>query len=201
MKFNKGDKVVYKGVSGDLHGIVEGVKTGWARPVVVNMDDSEMAFTEDGREWDDEPIRLFHESDQTNEIAVSKNSWHYKFLCGLRDTPPKSDFCGYFWQLIFWIALSTLIGLGGLVLLVALLFPFWQWFVDIDGDVVEVLVIVNFLFYGGILACILANWTVDGNYYFSTRTSNTPRKPSLMTSYWRAKKDKYCPIVQFVDKE
>ncbi len=54
-----------------------------------------------------------------NAVNVSKKSWHYSMVTRYLDTPPQSNFCPYFRQVIYAIAfclfLATLLGLLGLL--------------------------------------------------------------------------------------
>ena len=81
-------------------------------------------------------------------MEISKRSWHYRYLEWL-DFPYSYNLCGYFWCVVWMVALAPL--------LVPLYLAVTRW---TDREVSE---------------------------------------PGLFRSWWQAKKQRICPLIDFVD--
>ena len=126
-------------------------------------------------------------------MEIRKNSWHYwfyKFADGGRYTS-STNLCRYFWRVVLGLLLATLccavvVGLvGGAGLLFYLHTAASFMVLGAIG------VVVGLCF----LASHISNKLEDRRW----AAGYVKPKPGLLRSYLKAKKDKVCPIVTFVN--
>ena len=149
-------------------------------------------------------------------MKVNKNSWHYKTITeetlgvgGCSQYFVSHSLCTYFWQVIASILLKGTLLLvilpAGLSLFVTLpLISLVGWLVTgslVEGDLgliilfAEVLAVLIWLIVIGV--DILRNKFNDYRYV----KESVDKGPSLVGQYIKAKKDKICPIIEFVEEE
>lgn len=129
-------------------------------------------------------------------MLVSKRSWHYQlvllFSNDSEDSIP-SSLCCYFWSVLASIvyALFALV----FILLIAVLVstPITQLFFNIPlplvilGGIICELVLIAFL-----VELVKYRRTKEGYY-------NNVKEDGLIVSYLKAKKNKFCPKINFID--
>lgn len=110
-------------------------------------------------------------------MRISKRSWHYN----LHDpeNPPK-NLCTYFWSCV--IKLAVLINLAGLLLFL------------IGWLVYKGLVQTNIGWI--LLPAVGLVWL--GERRWRKRKKRTPKPPGVARSYIRAKKERICPLIEYI---
>lgn len=148
-------------------------------------------------------------------MKISKDSWHYRmltnrfmFLDGWYSYNISNSLCIYFWQVVFRF-------LGGAAAALTISAPIVLG-LDVATGVIQtidnvVLQVLLHLWAGlgiftGLLAVvysilIVLAFVAAGAEWASQRIpSKEKKKPSLLASYIKAKKDKVCPMLEFVDE-
>ena len=107
-------------------------------------------------------------------MKVRTSSWHYKIV-DLFDfgSDPKS-LCSYFWRVVGNSLLALILG----VLLIVFL-PFW-------GPIIGTWFVLTKIFGEGRVS-----------RFFHKERSLIPKSPGLFYSYYRAVKDKVCPLIEY----
>ena len=154
-------------------------------------------------------------------MFINRNAWHYKAIRKL-DRYPEQNLCPYVRQVIYacatWVFFAILAIIIGTVLLITLSYPVTQlFFTSIP------MVISSVLLYIFIGVVVLKWYRDEGPYYLHRPRANKswfwrtdwlhidlfgwlperePRPckpPGLVRSYLRAKHDKICPHLDFVN--
>ena len=132
-------------------------------------------------------------------LKVGRNSWHYRIWSMGRSysTRPK-NLCRYFWHIVFKVVLAlvavglALVGIGALVFLM-------------------VTKPIDFLYgLGTLLLCIGIVFALifgihKGADYADERHKRilkgeiTPKEPGMIRTFLKARKKKYCPLIEVVD--
>lgn len=146
-------------------------------------------------------------------MKISKNSWHYWLVREIGEFyDPSNSLCVYFWQVVWSIFKTMVIACFVLLLALLLSFPLWQFFVTLPLGAENSLALFNAIVYSAILIGFLCSWLVDlieycqekrqEKLYKKLRQSEPvkPKQPSLLTAYIQAKKEKFCPTIQFTDE-
>lgn len=149
-------------------------------------------------------------------MKVNKNSWHYRLLTGeifgiegINSWNVSSSLCLYFWQVVFallWkgVALFFLIPFVINALLIMPMTFILGWIttgVMLQGDtgltklVIELIVIIG---------CVIT-WAGLSLYTFLKDKTDlagvVEKEPNLFVEYIKAKKNKLCPIIEFVEED
>lgn len=147
---------------------------------------------------------------------IKKSSLNYKMISLFFE--PSYNLCVYFWQGVLSILLMIIMGFISLFMFVVLVVspilavalfvysPFAEYMDSLPNDhLLASLVAVGFiLILAGIIfglfngarrltKCIKHRW---GN-----GVASAPRQPSLVSEYFRAKKEKICPTITFLEDE
>jgi hypothetical protein len=127
-------------------------------------------------------------------MKVRKSAWHHWFYgfgfehCQWQ--PETTNLCSYFWRTV-WGVLKTLIiiAVAGAILTVAgMCFYSAPWFSI--GCVAAV----------GVVIAVASNWsTIKYRLNPGRYDSESAPEPGLLRSYIKAKKDKVCPLIEFVE--
>lgn len=145
-------------------------------------------------------------------MEVSKNAWHYKILSqqqknNLRHNP---TLCDYFWKVVIAALGWVVVACVGVVFIGIALFIIYQvgyiyffivfdyfGYTAFDGNTIHTSLITNiaivFLWFLSILFRLGKKACEKGRYIKHTR------QPTLIELYIKAKKQRYCPIIQFKD--
>ena len=149
-------------------------------------------------------------------MKVNKNSWHYRLLTGdifgiqgVNSWNVSSSLCLYFWQVVFkllWKGVA-LFFLTPFVINSLLILPLVSTLglittgVIVQGDtgltvlVMELIVIIVFVI-------VLAGLSLYTFLKDKTDLADVVEKdPNLFVEYIKAKKNKLCPIIEFVEGE
>lgn len=130
------------------------------------------------------------------KITVNTNSWHYKLVdTMLTNSSPKENLCGYFWQIVgsILIVLASIFSflfilhLPGLVLMSVGAVAVSYWLILVIG------IVFWAVFIGGMVLYNLYKNHRDITY--------NDGKENIVVSWFKAKKSKICPIIEFKDKE
>ena len=123
-----------------------------------------------------------------DSVDVSASSWHYRWLQSWRVSywRPPSDFCSYFWLVVFQAA--VLAGLGAVAgflfaaLVACILVVPWEALLVIG-------VIVGFI-----------SAAIGGGFFaaYMLEAGNEKVANSLVGRFVKAKKNKYCPMVNYM---
>src|SRR6478752_7548473 len=117
-------------------------------------------------------------------MEIKKSSWHYRFLNYFSEYGPPTNLCGYFWKLVLGVILAMIVSVIIIFVLgsmfIGMFFPKTVFFDS--GLVFWAAVIIMFSFH------LLDEWKL-----------RRERKTTLIGSYWRAFKGKYCPKITFKD--
>ncbi|TSC82613.1 MAG: hypothetical protein G01um101419_531 [Parcubacteria group bacterium Gr01-1014_19] len=129
------------------------------------------------------------------KIQIRKNSWHYRFYskwerCGNYVLEPK-DLCSYVRTLLFDATLSIVM-VGAILALTALLIA-----TIVIGFIKNPAVATSISV--GLVACIGLGF---GAFKFGKPVHKKLfSEESLVGAYIKAKKEKYCPLIEVVDDE
>lgn len=137
-------------------------------------------------------------------LRISVKSWHYSYMNLMQMSPWRSkSLCGYFWRLMFTLALPVAAA-AIVVLLCAVLYFLATSIGDwgpIAAQVVGILAVMIGIFAGTIFTCEKCKqWRI-------ARLNRIPVAPPSLTTWelfraWlKAKKDKVCPPIVFTDQE
>ena len=149
-------------------------------------------------------------------MKVHKNSWHYRLLTGdifgiqgVNSWNVSSSLCLYFWQVVFMLLWKgvALFFLTPFVINSLLILPLVSTLglittgVIVQGDtgltvlVMELIVIIVFVI-------VLAGLSLYTFLKDKTDLADVVEKdPNLFVEYIKAKKNKLCPIIEFVEGE
>ncbi len=141
------------------------------------------------------------------EIKIS--SWHYRLIKRTTMRRPADNLCEYFWELVFCILMiSTIVGLGlvvGFGFIAAMLAPILYLFgIHMDSGLIGAGVGMWSL---GFIFLVIWGW---GKFTEITRDNKEAvsrhlhayqwEKPNMFFEYVKAKKQKVCPRIMFIDE-
>ena len=109
-------------------------------------------------------------------MQIATSSWHYRFLRFTDSTIPH-NLCCYFWMVVIKLVVAAAIIVCGVLLV-----PIW-----LPG-----LIIIC------VVACVGERLQLTYRRWVYSRPKE--RRPSLVMAWLRAKKDKVCPVLEFVDE-
>jgi hypothetical protein len=143
-------------------------------------------------------------------MEINRNSWHYRLL-KFSDTVPSTSLCLYFWQVALVVPIKGLVVavFGSLlgVCLVTFLLLFAAplatllFFLISDLPPSSDWVLLNLL--GAIIwliPIVLFGEVAVKKILRNKETNYTPKEPNILLEFLKAKKEKICPLIQFVDK-
>jgi len=118
-------------------------------------------------------------------MEIRKNSWHYKFYTLALGHPPTgtTNLCRYFWATVAGVLMAVIMGAVVLLILGLIGMAFYHF------------TLYSFAALGIILLLIALSIIRD------RRPDRAPAEPGLVRLYLRAKKDRVCPLITFVEEE
>lgn len=147
-------------------------------------------------------------------MIISKNSWHYKLL-RLWDKEPyeyrKYSLCEYFWTVVWFTLTTPIVAVGGIMIAIGLL---WVLLLSpviglISGVIGHPLPFINYdVFWLGLLIDLLLVIVLGIGLFHEdkvipewfpkklTVNKKTENKPNLLFAWLKAKKDKFCPLIE-----
>ncbi len=122
-------------------------------------------------------------------MIIKRTSWHYRLLHWTWGERHPSSICLYFWAVFWSIALIAALVSIAAFFAVILTSPLWQfWWTPwndrlvVAGSVIDIIVLSSI-----------------GIHFFKKMKSGSPAKePTLVGAWIRAKKDKVCPLIEFI---
>ncbi len=126
-------------------------------------------------------------------MKVRKSSWyHWFYTFGFEQYerhPGKTNLCSYFWRTVWGVfkcllivaVVGTIVTVAGMCLYNAL------W------------LSIGCLAVVGAVIAFASNWTRIKFFLNPGRYENKEPEPGLLRSYIKAKKDKVCPLIEFVE--
>ncbi len=121
-------------------------------------------------------------------MKINKNAWHYKLQRFWRFSPV-NNLCSYFWSTVLGVLLFPIVPFLFVTSLFFILLPFiWFFFSDIEW--LGVAITVGFFE----IMALLFSW-VDYR-----REKNIHDKLSVTREYIKAKKQKICPLIEYVEE-
>lgn len=146
-------------------------------------------------------------------MKINTNSWHYKIAEDFGTNSwksPSENFCAYFWQVVLGTIAVILICAGGLVLFCAscytvfctLLIPIYHVFTNFNlidslyllcwALALEIIIRKN----------IPITWKLHDILYYAPwhNLKAKDMEPNILVEYLKAKKQKICPIIEFVEE-
>ncbi|ADQ53197.1 conserved hypothetical protein [Aeromonas phage 65] len=139
-------------------------------------------------------------------MNIKTSSWHYRFINSFFDTVPRS-LCPYFWKVVWGLMLVT----GMVLLLLGASFSIGVSILEFFAVNIGLVAMISAPFVGVfaiaiaiiVLVFIAISW---GEVKIKLRSiskkssrSNEKKTPSLVVSYIKARKEKICPTLKFVD--
>jgi hypothetical protein len=123
-------------------------------------------------------------------MEIRRDSWHYRFYeVSFNMWPPeRTNLCSYFWRVAYGIVLYVALGACVLFILGATGYALYNH--TVASLIVAGVTVV-------LLGLILLGIYVDDE--LALRRSEPGYRPGLIRSYLKAKKEKVCPLVKFVD--
>lgn len=134
-------------------------------------------------------------------MVINKNSWHYKLVeFGANSRFDISDnLCTYFWQLVRGFLLSIVALAFVCLLICAICFMLAAPFISLIMFE-AVFVSIGWIISGYIIKFAFHD-TISENHYLMidvfAKLKPKERKPSIITEYLKAKKQKICPTITF----
>lgn len=145
-------------------------------------------------------------------MNIKRTSWHYK-LHNFWDegrVPRDMTLCGYFWKTVWLLVCSiTIIVVAPLIasLLLVAVAGIALTLVGIQPPDPTTLAGFFTCIVVGAVACLVVTGAVaafiklKGKPHAKELSTNwKEREPSLLEKYLKARKDKYCPLIEFIDE-
>ncbi len=132
-------------------------------------------------------------------MNIKKTSWHYRAIVKFGFTPSKS-LCMYFWQIPLIGLFFVFAFAAGLALAFSTAHAFAVPIALLMGSKTSLGAEIN----SGLVAVVFFWWVLVGMIAYDVCKVKFPRKktkkkPSIITEYVKAKKQKICPIIEFKD--
>jgi len=145
-------------------------------------------------------------------MVISRDSWHYKLLSAYDLEYGANNLCSYVRRIMFALAVSAFLFLVVALFIYTLLLPLISWAELLEGGFFA-WVFVFLLLSGGVYAMAKevarekkyhGFWFRKIEFQRSAKPNAKPTKQKsesefsrLLFVYWRAFKDKVCPVVEF----
>jgi hypothetical protein len=130
-------------------------------------------------------------------MEIRKNKWHYHLYtmgfenayCGEGPT----NLCSYFWRVVYGTIKVVIIAAVLLGILFGAGVIIFKWPFESSSLIVAVALCITFSY----------NQVRIKNFFYAKRhrefVNDEVREPGLLRSYIKAKKDKVCPLIEFVE--
>ncbi len=136
-------------------------------------------------------------------MKVSESSWHYwLYEVSFENGKPhgrETNLCPYFWRVVGGASKLLIVIAVLLALLAAIGFGFWKYTAIAFGLVTVISVAIALIDYEREIKNF---FTSSGDGTSGDGTEPEPKRepePGLLRSYLKAKKDKVCPPIEFVE--
>lgn len=138
-----------------------------------------------------------------DSFKVKTNSWHYRFLTFMDQTPQKTcgDFCSY-WRLFIAMAcvFAFLVAVGCALVVGTILGPIWTLFsyYALDGQSLTWTMAGVFIWSVVFFVCAGKNF---GAWCQRRHDNALRREPGLFITRYRSWKEKFCPAIEYLSDE
>ena len=140
-------------------------------------------------------------------MKINKSSWHYKCMTEsfMYDGVPV-DFCGYWRSLIAKLGWAVLLGIFGGLIFTCMLTSIVELVLFITGNVPlnlgedQIAPAVGTFFWIILIFGYLGFSYSERVHLFKNVPYSFEDEPSLIVQWYRAKKDKICPMLEFEDE-
>lgn len=122
------------------------------------------------------------------KVTVSQSSWHYRWLQSYRSWGwcPPIDFCTYFWLLV--LQATIFVGVSAVAGFLLAAYIAWWLVVPWEAFICTMVVLGGMVGLVGLIAFVAYMTDFGGKEKFQA---------SLVWQYVKAKKNKYCPFVEY----
>ncbi|UYD59231.1 hypothetical protein HPMBJEAJ_00116 [Aeromonas phage avDM6] len=138
-------------------------------------------------------------------MNIKTSSWHYRFVNSFFDSVPRS-LCPYFWKVVWGLMIVT----GIILLLLMASFSIGVSILEFFAVNIGLIAMIASPFVGilaiviviAVMVFIAISWEIMKSKLRNKKWSNKnlhEKKPSLVGSYIKARKEKICPTLNFVD--
>ena len=139
-------------------------------------------------------------------MNINRASWHYQFLDKYWSRIPR-DLCKYIRALVMMpillVIAGVIVGVLGLLAVLPYFVLVFIWITGIPFDVndeVHIMTICSGLAQVAAVFAFGTNWIARRiKRWFLGLPPSEPKPPGLLRRYFRALKERYCPILTFVD--
>ena len=121
-------------------------------------------------------------------MRISKQSWLYRwayFFCERWKKPDQVNLCNFFWRVVLLIPLV------------------WAGIAAVIAIVLAVLFVLPIMEFGWVVGIFVAPSLIGaiaaGSYLCSRMHNRKPVVPLFIREYIKAKKERFCPIIEVVD--
>ena len=142
-----------------------------------------------------------------SRLLISRNSWHYRMWSAGRSSYDRPrNLCRYFWYIFGQVAILLFLAGLALVGLGALLYAFVTKPVTsfiVTGSIILGIGLLWVLIYG-MIKYFRRMEEKDRQHLEALRRGEIPhpkpKEPSALRLWLKARKEKYCPLIEVVDK-
>lgn len=127
-------------------------------------------------------------------MKLSTKSWHYRLYEFYYDSYAPNNLCTYFWKLVWAILVYAT---GGVFFLTSAGIVLYQMFIIPFLSVNDRTLCVTLW----MLAIVITTTVLVSNYLKNRKRVYKEDKPTIVGEYWKAFKGKYCPSIQWEEKD
>lgn len=136
-------------------------------------------------------------------MKISTDSWHYKLVDFIfKESWPSESLCIYFWQVVWSCIVTFLTSCMGTVILACIIYVFlYEPIVKtVEGSLGVYSYWLVWVFFCQKALKHLPEDNVVGEIFRYTpwTNKNVDKEPNIVLEYIRAKKQKFCPKIDFV---
>ena len=122
-------------------------------------------------------------------MQISSRAWHLRLVRKMHNKNyMPSDLCHYFWRVAGTVAWLSVLAFGVFMWITWIVGQRWVFMGMILGAGI-----------GGALFLILLKALADRFYSRESKPAKLPKEPGLVLSYIKARKERYCPLIEVVE--
>jgi len=134
-------------------------------------------------------------------MRVKINSWHYKLIC-FADFGIPNNLCAYFWKVVFsalfLVAMAIFVLFLAATATIAVTSFIWVWFFGIEYEI-GIFAMIMYCFVGFFILHS-KSYPQRGIWAVEIVGRRESTEPNLLIEWIRAKKQKICPMIEFIDE-
>lgn len=140
-------------------------------------------------------------------MNINTNSWHYNVIReSIFSGTPSSNLCSYFWQVVGRLFSAVLLGtVAAFIIATPFIFLTETLGTNLLTSVAGLLGAITWAFAFFIVCVVLVEYLRDlaakGIRSLGRYDEDGFREPNLVLEYIKAKKEKMCPVITFVDTQ